>query len=263
MKCHIVFTGDIMIDVVCLKHGEVYDWSWVDKLYNGAVRSFTEEVNFHVFTDKIDESKPYNQILLPDLGNKAYEKNAGAWWYKMWLFSDEHPLQRNIIYFDLDNIFVGNCDFMLECPEDKFGGILEWQMDISNTSRYMLNSSIMKFTPEKYKYLWDGYNEEKEKIQLNYHSDQDYIAHKIDRSTVHPFDNKQKVLSYAYSMVKGGVKEMHSTYVSRSKGIIKFQYNNPDVEYVLPETASIVICNGYKYKPSLMTHLQFIKDYWR
>lgn len=251
------------IDIVCLKHGEVYDWSWVDKLYNGVARSFTDKINFHVLTDKIDESKPYNQILLPDFGNiKGYEKNAGAWWYKMWLFSNEHPLQKQFVYFDLDMIFTGNCDFLLDCPEDKFGGILEWQMHLSNSARYMINSSVMVMNPTKHHYIWEKYIANRKQIEEKYHSDQDFIAYVIDRSTVYAYDNRSKIVSYAYSMVHGGVKTMTTKYVSRAKGINTITYNNPEVDYVLPEDARIVVCNGYKYKPSSMTHLKFIQDYW-
>ena len=233
-----------VIDIVCLKHGEVYDWSWVDKLYNGVSRSFTPKVNFHVLVDKVDESKSYNQILLPDFGNvKAYEQNAGAWWYKMWLFSDEHPLQKQFIYFDLDMIFTGNCDFILDCPEDKFGTILEWQMHLSKRSRFMINSSIMVMNPTKHQYVWEKYNSSRKQAQEKYHGDQDFVADVIDRSTVHEFDNRNKIVSYAYSMRRGGVKSMTTKYVSRSKGINKLVFNDPNVEYTLPEDARIVVCN--------------------
>jgi hypothetical protein len=159
-------------------------------------------------------------------------------------------------------IFTGNCDFLLECPEDKFGGILEWQMHLSSSSRFMINSSLMVMNPAKHHYIWEKYNTNRKQIEEKYHSDQDFIADVIDRTAVYPFDNKNKVLSYAYSMVKGGVKTMTTKYVSRSKGINKVEYYNPDVDYILPEEARLVVCNGYKYKPSSLTHLKFIQDFW-
>lgn len=251
------------IDIVCLKHGEVYDWSWVDKLYNGVSRSFTPKINFHVLTDKIDTSKPYNQILLPDFGDiKGYEQSAGAWWYKVWLFSDEHPLQKQFIYFDLDMIFTGNCDFLLDCPEDKFGTILDWQVQLSNKSKFMINSSLMVMNPTKYHYVWEKYKSNRKEIQEIHHGDQDFVARVIDRSTIHEFDNQNKILSYAFSLRHGGVKTMTTKQVSRFKGIHNIVFNNPEVDYILPEDARIVVCNGHKYKPNTMTHLKFIQDYW-
>jgi len=251
------------IDVVCLKHGEIYDWSWVDKLYNGVCRSFTAKINFHVLTDKLDQSRSYNQILLPDFGEvRAYEKNAGAWWYKMWLFSEEHPLQKQFVYFDLDMVFTGNCDFILDCPENKLGTILEWQMHLSSTSRYMINSSLLVMNPVYHRYIWNKYKTNRKRAQEMFHGDQDFISDIVDKSTVYPFDNRTKIVSYAYSMKHGGIAAMKAKAVSRSKAINKIIYNNPEVDYILPEDARIVVCNGYKYKPSSLSELKFIKEHW-
>jgi hypothetical protein len=260
-----------MIDVVCVRHGNIYDWSWVDKLYNGVKRSITDDFTFHVFTDVIDHSRShYNQILLPEMGNRGYEKNAGAWWYKVWLFSEEHPIQRPMIYFDLDTIFVDNCDFLLECPDDMFGGFLNWSLKENTTGnkkgflkKYMLNSSIMKFDPRLYRYIWETYKKDRNHFQRKYHGDQDYISDYIDKESVYLYDNETKIISYAYQMLHGGIKNITTVAkVSAHKSVIKKRYNNPEIDYVLPSSTAIVICNGHKYKPDSLMHLKFIKDFW-
>ena len=107
---------DKPIDIVCIKHGnKIYDWSYVDKLYRGVVRSFSRPINFTVFTDVIDSRGLYKQVLLPNFKDlEGWEMGRGAWWFKMRLFSNQHPIQNQFIYFDLDVLLVNNCDFLLK-----------------------------------------------------------------------------------------------------------------------------------------------------
>ena len=39
------------IDCACLIHHTLYDWSYVDKLYNSLCRNLTPTVRLHVYTE--------------------------------------------------------------------------------------------------------------------------------------------------------------------------------------------------------------------
>lgn len=281
-----------VLDIVCVKHGDtIYDWTWVDRLYRSVTRSFTKPINFHVFTDKINPHRTlYKQHMLPELqGLEGWNKGNGAWWYKTFLFSNQHPLQKPIIYFDLDLVFVGNCDFLLDIPHDKLGLVGEhkskWKLfkdvdDIRSFERTMgsrepaaghFNSSIMVFDPSKYHYVWERYTNNRAAHQERYHSDQDFINDTVrfkSRSSLVEID-PLKVVYWDFHVRNGGVKSIKIDQVlshpdklpNRSVYLTKRVFYNDEGVHTIPDDARIVVFNGQKTK-EVMMKLDLIKEYW-
>lgn len=263
-----------MIDVVCLKHGnKLYDWEWVHKLYRGVSRSFSSPINFHVFTDNIDTSIPYNQIQLPDIeGLEGIKKKSAAWWYKVYLFSPHHPLQKRFVYFDLDLVFVGNCDFLLDTPLDMVGARHEFLFDHieGKENNKVHNSSILVFDPSKHDNLWDKFLARKDLYLDKFQGDQDFISLTIPRDKMFGLD-RNKILSWRYEIQMGGVKtfkvrELNDEQLLHSKRNHKLYadvtWKEPRKKYVLYPDTRVVVFNGAHYKQNKIKGVSFIDQYW-
>lgn len=260
------------VDVVCIKHGtKIYDWSYVDKLFRGVNRSFTQPINFTVFTDTVDASVPYKQVQLPYLGNlEGWERGRGAWWFKMWLFSNLHPIQKQLIYFDLDTVFTGNCDFLLDVPDYKLAIIPESVHRYApNVNRKVYNSSVMVINPLYHNKFWKYYATNKTKIEASFHGDQTFISQVISEKNVDIVElDRKKIVYWLWDVMNGGVKSSSPISIQRSKKIREYGklvstyvYSTPGV-HKLPEEASIVIYNGAKTKPSVYNDTSIIKEFW-
>lgn len=264
------------VDVVCIKHGtRVYDWSYVDKLYRGVSRSFTDNVNFTVFTDVVDNSLPYNQVQLPNIpGLEGREKGKAAWWYKMWLFSNDHPIQKQLIYFDLDVMLTGNCDFLTEVECEGFGMVEEskWSRMFAPQPRKLYNTSVMVINPTIHSFAWRRYNKSRELIQSTFHGDQNYINYLINRDGLIFSDyivalDPKKVVYWFWDVVNGGlVNRTVNKYEDDRNGTIKVRdavdtWRTPGVDKVNSHM-SVVIFDGYKNRPDLLANRPVVKEYW-
>lgn len=265
------------VDIVCIKHGDsVYSWEYVDKLYRGVQRSLTAPFNFTVFTDTVDNSKIYNQIQLPNIPDLiGRERGKAAWWYKTWLFSNEHELQRQLIYFDLDVMITGNCDFLHQIEHDKFGMVAESKWSTAHhqgASRTLYNTSVMVLNPVYHNFIWTRYIRNRELIQSAFHGDQNFINHLMNRQglTYNKYLvalDPQKIVYWFWDVVNGGIIDRE---VIRSEdngnGTIKIRearcrWVSPGVDKLKPEM-SVVIFDGYKYKPELLVDRPIVKEYW-
>jgi len=70
------------IDCACLIHDTLYDWSYVDKLYNSLQRNLTPKVRMHVYT----ESSRYVPDTYIRHNLEEWDGVRGpkrSWWYKI------------------------------------------------------------------------------------------------------------------------------------------------------------------------------------
>ena len=93
-----------MIDVYCVKVGDKYDRSFVEKLKDGVSKHLKTKHNFHCVTDKPE--KEYDQPV-------SYPYLKGVW-HKLSLFE---KIGKNL-YFDLDVEINGDIDFLVWNDED-------------------------------------------------------------------------------------------------------------------------------------------------
>lgn len=257
------------IDVVCIKHGnKIYDWSYVDKLYRGVTRSFSTQVNFTVFTDQPRDDSPYNQCLLPDFPElEGWERNRAAWWYKIYLFSKLHPVQKQFFYFDLDVMFTGNCDFLLDVPEDKFAIVSETKWTVGRKSLPLYNSSVMVINPNYHDIFWNSYINRRDSIQNRMHGDQSFISYLINTKNIDIISlDQKKIVYWKWHVFNGGLKEriiksQTTVYNDSFKSVARHVYHTPGHDLIDPET-SIVIFNGAKCKPALYEHRKVVKEFW-
>lgn len=256
------------VTVVCLKVGTgLFDWSWVDKLYRGVCRSFTGPVDFYVMTDVVDPKVNYKQIQLPKLRTLRQGTKDPLWWYKLYLFSPDNPLaKKQVIYFDLDVVFIGNCDFLLDVPKDLLGVRKDFAYDIfpHKKSTNRPQGSVIVCTPNNYKYIWEKYYSQKKIVQRTYQTDQDLLAHIVPEDKFFYLD-KQKVVSWKFNVLRGGmVRQLRPDDGPelRAMAMNRIIYNNVDKFYILPDNARVIIFHGKSNKPHKFMHADVVKEHW-
>ena len=132
-----------MIDVYCVKVGDKYDRSFVEKLKDGVSKHLKTKHNFHCVTDKPE--KEYDQPV-------QYPYLKGVW-HKLSLFE---KVGKNL-FFDLDVEINGDIDFLVWNHEDfKKLHVIDstnWvsnsmgqsEMKFATRNNTFINSSVMRW----------------------------------------------------------------------------------------------------------------------
>ena len=237
------------IDCACLIHDTLYDWSYVDKLYNSLCRNLTPTVRMHVYTESTRHvPEPYIRHNLEEWEGVRGPKRS--WWYKIQLFNPIHmlPDQGQMLYFDLDTVIVGNIDWLWNVNRDRFWAARDFQY-LMKSSRWKINSSVMWFDPLKYSYVFKEFDIKQivNNARCPWHGDQDYIFSKV-KDDVNYYSTDQ-ILSYRWQVKEGG---------------FDFRYRkpiNPGAESTITGTASVLIFHGNP-KPHEVTD-RLILSHWR
>ena len=237
------------IDCACLIHDTLYDWSYVDKLYNSLCRNLTPTVRMHVYTESTRHvPQPYIRHNLEEWEGVRGPKRS--WWYKIQLFNPIHmlPDQGQMLYFDLDTVIVGNIDWLWNVNRDRFWAARDFQY-LMKSSRWKINSSVMWFDPLKYSYVFKEFDTKQivNNARCPWHGDQDYIFSKV-KDDVNYYSTDQ-ILSYRWQVKEGG---------------FDFRYRkpiNPGAESTITGTASVLIFHGNP-KPHEVTD-RLILSHWR
>lgn len=196
----VVTTPTQPIDCACVIHGDVYPWSYVEKLYNMLNRNITPGINLHVYTE---ESRPVPQHMIKhNLINWDICGPKQSWWYKMQLFNpDNHA--GSLLYFDLDVVITGNLDWITELSTKRLWAIRDFKY-LWRPSHQGINSSIMWWDTVGYSYVWDEFT--KGDIQANikkYTGDQDFISDIIPINYRRFFDS-DRIKSWRWQALDGG-----------------------------------------------------------
>lgn len=186
------------INCACLIHGDAYDWSYVDRLYNMLSRHLTPEVRLHVYTEA-DRTvpAPYIKHELVDWGIAGPKQ---SWWYKMQLFNTEHH-KGSLLYFDLDTVIVKNIDWIYQHSLKYFWSVRDFKY-LWKPHHYGINSSVMWWDTEKYYQIWHDFkNQTLKDIMRRYPGDQDYLNKAIPNIR---FFDEQKIRSWRWQCLDGG-----------------------------------------------------------
>ena len=214
-----------MINIVCLKHGKLYDSSYVNKLYNMVQRHlklphrvvcFTDDatgINFNVECRKLPESTVFT-----------------GWWWKPYVFNKSHfdPSDVNM-FIDLDMVIVGDMEPLFNYEVGKIVGMRDVIATLQPNVR-KLGSAVVRWTGD-YSFIWDKLLENPH-VMKTMRGDQDWIWSLLQKEMeLYPLE---WIPSY-----KWGVRS-HKELVKRN-GIWNFDKVR-DVE--LPEEAIILAFHG-------------------
>ena len=217
-----------ILDCACVIHGNVYEWAYVERLYNMLTRHISAQVRFHVYTEA---TRP---VPAPWIKHNLIEWGIGgaklAWWYKMQMFNSVHH-SGPLLYFDLDTVIVNNIDWIHNLPLSYFWGVRDFKY-LWRPNYYVLNSSIMWWDTRTFDHTWKSFEKEDLKtITKKYRGDQDYINQAVGDKNLRFFDSNQ-VKSWRWECLDGGNN---------------FKRRRPltgDTNTVIPENTSVLVFHG-------------------
>lgn len=189
------------IDCACLIHDTLYDWTYVDRLYNALVRNLTPAVRMHVYTESNRPvPQPYIHHALEEWPGLRGPKQS--WWYKVQIFNKQY-FTGDLLYFDLDTVITNNIDWIWQQSTQKFNAARDFKY-LFKPRRTTINSSVMWFNVEKYNYVYQNFDPAHiTKRKARYHGDQDYIHDQIPPLDLHYLDFT-RIKSYKWEVAEGG-----------------------------------------------------------
>lgn len=224
-----------MINVVCVKWGDLYSADYVNKLYNSIKRNTTHDFKFICFTedtngiDKEIECRafPFSQLV--------------GWWNKMSLFSPEANLQGRVLYFDLDTVIVDNIDEYFE-----FKGTFAILQDLYRVEKKVdetaFGSAIMAWENGSWAYkIWEQFASQMAANSQHAGGDQRYLMKTIQLPDV----------------------TFWQKFLKRTKvGSYKIHIRDKEPKGQLPANRSIICFHG-KPRPVEVASEPFMIEYWK
>ena len=220
----------------------MYSWDYVEKLYNSLQRNLTPTVIMHVYTES-DRCVPDSMVKHRLTHWDGISGPKKAWWYKVQLF-DPSNFAGQLLYFDLDTVIVNNIDWIWKLDTNKFWAAKDFKY-LFNEKRVTINSSVMWFNVERFKYVYNQYSTS---INKQYHGDQDYI-HATIPSTDRMYIDHTKVRSWRWEIVNGG-------YDFNTR-----KHRNPDIGAKIIPGTDIIVFHGSP-KPHEVSDTQ-IRAHWK
>lgn len=235
------------IDVACLIHGTVYGWEYVERLYNMVKRNLSHDIRFHVYTEDFREV-PAHMIKhsLVEWPNIIGPKKS--WWYKMQIFNPEHH-SGPLLYLDLDTVVVKSLDWIPALPTRYFWAPKDFRV-LWNARTTGLNSSVMWWDTERYKWVWEEFSKRDiNHLSKIHHGDQDYISSLLTDRDLR-FFSPMTTASWRWQCLDGGLDFKTRKYLNPNSGT--------SVDY----RTSILIFHGAP-KPHEKLDDPLIKNFWQ
>ena len=173
----------MMNNVFCIKWGDKYDDSYVEKLKEQCEKNCSVDFNFYCFTDNPTREC---DIQLPTYLDKHYipSKNFFWAWRKCYMFSDDHVEGDRFLFLDLDVIIHQDLKYFFELPMDKPWIVRGWWNDPDTVKQNFakhkstpLNSSVIRWDRGQLKKVYNEINKHAEVIFYTYPSADNYFNH--------------------------------------------------------------------------------------
>ena len=172
-----------MNNIFCIKWGDKYDDSYVEKLKKQCEKNCSVDFNFYCFTD--NPNREYD-IQLPTYLDKYYDQDKGFFWAwrKCYMFSDDYVDGDKFLFLDLDVVVHQDLKYFFELPMHKPWIVRGWWNDMEtvkkNYAKYKstpLNSSVIRWNRGQMKPVLQQVKNNAEVIFFTYPSLDNYFAH--------------------------------------------------------------------------------------
>ena len=180
-------------NIVCMKWGDKYDDSYVEKLKEQCEANCSVPFNFWCFTEK-PEKDYHIKLWNPGPICHLYDHDRGYFWAyrKCYMFRSHQlegddsyfPTNSKILFLDLDVIIHQDLKYFFDLPNDKPWIVRGWWNDPiivrKNYARYkstVINSSIILWTKGQMIPVWEHVRENAEILFFTYPSLDNYFAH--------------------------------------------------------------------------------------
>jgi len=183
-----------MINVICVNQGPLYSSEYPNRLYSMVKRNMRTPFKFYCYTDNPN-------MLHEDIIVVPIETDHQKWWAKLDLLNIFD--QGENIFFDLDVIILNPLDILCSVKTRNLTVLYScWKEVFPRTTkkhdRYptIYNSSIMKWSGDQGKHIYDYFIQNKEEILFKYAGIDRYFFHENVKVDLLP-------TSIAYSYWKG------------------------------------------------------------
>lgn len=231
-----------MISVLCVRFGNRYGREYVERLRNMVARHLTVPYEFVCLTDDPVQIDGVRSIV---------QKNAGyvkGWWHKVHMFDPNLPLEKRVLYFDLDVVIHENIDKLVTVWPNDFLGIRDFNRQFYEKWMY-LNSSAMCWNHGEEKHIWEQFKSNpKEAMKLQ--GDQDWIW-KVAKDKI-KFWPREWIMSYKWE-----IRKKEELVIQNGKRNFKIQ--NDEVK-IHPD-CSVTVFHGDP-KPQDIKD-KFVVDNWK
>lgn len=167
-----------MTNVICLKWGSKYGPEYVNRLYAMLRRHLTGDFRFLCLTENPNGIRP--EVITVPL---PFADQLDSWWNKIWLFSDELPVQpgQQIFYVDLDTLIVSNIDDLVTDAVPDILVLRDFYQGIARTAG-QIGSGLMSWRHGTYHDVWRQFAKDPAAAiqSVHPHGDQAWIEHCID-----------------------------------------------------------------------------------
>lgn len=208
--------------------GTTYGPEYVLNLWRSARRNSRIGFDFYVFTDNIKQHPQdlgWKFIKLPDWRNINGFK---PWWYKLEIFSNQHQLEGNNLYLDLDIVIIDNIDCFWEYHPTDFRICHDFNRTFSKAITFS-NSSVMSWQSNSMAWLYQEFIQDMQYYVHKYRGDQDFIHDQIKDCFI--WWPREWAMSWKWEVKNGGQKSPHGEYKSSEP-------------YILDKDTKLVVCHG-------------------
>jgi len=234
--------GSDKITVLCVRFGNKYGISYVEKLRNMVKRHLTMPYEFVCLTD---DPTPIKDVRLIVQKNSGY---ARGWWHKVHMFDPNLPLTGRILYMDLDVVVCGNLDKLVTTYQHDFLGIRDFNRKYYKNWKN-LNSSVMSWVSGTQTHIWNQFCDSKQ-TAMRLHGDQDWIW-KTSKDFIKFFPDPW-ILSYKWE-----IREKHELEINQGKR--KFKTVNNEIH--IPHECCIAVFHGDPNPEDVKD--KFVVDNWK
>ena len=179
-----------MNNILCIKWGDKYDNSYVEKLKEQCENNCSVPFNFYCLTD--NPTEPYD-IQLPTFWDAYYHGRPGFFWAyrKIYMFNDlvetefsSSPVGDQFLFLDLDVIIHQDLKYFFDLNMDKPWIVRGWWNDpalvktnYSKNKSTPLNSSVIRWNRGQMKAVYNHVKNNAEVIFFTYPSLDNYMVH--------------------------------------------------------------------------------------
>ena len=213
-----------MKNILCIKWGDKYDASYVNKLYRMVSRHITPPYRFVCLTDDTTGIEDGIETFpIPEFNRKKAfkEPKRDGGWKKLLTFSSPlYDLEGTALFLDLDIVIVGNIDGFFE-PKGDFFIIQDWlRPNLTG------NSSVYRFEIGKHEDIITYFLENEKKIRSSVRNEQEFLSAYMKEKDSLQYWNDSLVKSFKRHCMFSGIR-----------GWLK--------RPILPEEAKIIVFHGH------------------
>ncbi len=239
-----------MVNVLCMKWGNKFDASYVNRLYAMVNRNLTLPFRFVCFTEDSKGIRDEVEIKpLPELELDPSLPERG--WRKLTMFKEKlEDLEGVALFLDLDLVIVDNIDNFFKIEGDFFisfdGRVPKYGVG---------NSSVFRFEIGKYPQIYNNFIKNFDKIRKQVRHEQAYLCQEMVKLNKFNFWPKEWVVSFKYHCIPSFFGSFFKKpFIPKGAKIIIFHgLPNP------PEAAKGVSGKWYRrFQPAT-----WIDEYWR